>query len=71
MKRKERFYEINIFLNKIPKTQLKKWEKLDLKMEKLNFPGTDWRRLALIGAPQKNPAWHMVNIINVACNYFN
>ena len=24
-------------------------------MEKLNFPGTDWRGLALIGAP-KNPA---------------
>ena len=29
-------------------------EKLNLKMEKLNFPGTDWRGLALIGA-QKNP----------------
>ena len=22
-------------------------------MQKLSFPGTDWRRLALIGAPQK------------------
>ena len=22
-------------------------------MEKLNFPGTDWRGLALIGAPKK------------------
>ena len=53
MKRKERFYEINILENKIPKTQLKKWEKLNLKMEKLNFPGTDWRGLALIGAQKK------------------
>ena len=36
------------------KLNSKKWEKLNLKMEKLNFPGTDWRGLALIGA-QKNP----------------
>ena len=28
-------------------------EKLNLKMEKLNFPGTDWRGLALIGAQKK------------------
>ena len=32
----------------------KKMQKLNLKMQKLNFPGTHWRGLALIGA-QKNP----------------
>ena len=28
-------------------------EKHNLRMQKLNFPGTHWRGLALIGAPKK------------------
>jgi len=30
-------------------------QKLNLKKQKLNFPGTDWRGLALIGAQKKPP----------------
>ena len=33
---------------------MEKMQKLNLRMQKLNFPGTHWRGLALIGAP-KNP----------------
>ena len=33
---------------------MEKMQKLNLRMQKLNFPGTHWRGLALIGA-QKNP----------------
>ena len=33
---------------------MEKMQKLNLRMQKLNFPGTHWRGLAVIGA-QKNP----------------
>ena len=35
-------------------------QKLNLRMQKLNFPGTHWRGLALIGA-QKNPAFVQIS----------
>ena len=34
---------------------MEKMQKLNLRMQKLNFPGTHWRGLVLIGA-QKKPA---------------
>ena len=37
-----------------PKNSMEKMQKLNLRMQKLNFQGTHWRGLALIGA-QKNP----------------
>ena len=37
-----------------PKNSMEKMQKLNLRMQKLNFPGTHWSGLALIGA-QKNP----------------
>ena len=39
------------------------------KMQKLNFPGTHWRGLALIGA-QKNPAWRADLFQLVLFKYF-
>ena len=33
---------------------MEKMQKLNLRMQKLNFPGTHWRGLAVIGA-QKTP----------------
>ena len=35
---------------------MEKMQKLNLRMQKLNYPGTHWRGLALIGA-QKKPLW--------------
>ena len=32
---------------------MEKMQKLNLRMQKLNFPGTHWRGLALIGAQKK------------------
>jgi len=34
---------------------MEKMQKLNLRMQKLNFPGTHWRGVALIGAQKKNP----------------
>ena len=42
---------------------MEKMQKLNLRMQKLDFPGNHWRELALIGA-QKKP---LIRIILIAC----
>ena len=34
---------------------MEKMQKLNLRMQKLNFPGTHWRGLALVGAQKNTP----------------
>ena len=43
-------------------------QKLNLRTQKLNFPGTHWRGLALIGA-QKKPLIMLENDQKQACCY--
>ena len=48
----EKMQKLNLRMQKLNL----RMQKLNLRMQKLDFPGTNWRGLALIGAPKKNPA---------------
>ena len=40
---------------------MEKMQKLNLRMQKLNFPGTHWRGLALIGAQKTSLVLHRLS----------
>ena len=41
---------------------MEKMQKLNLRMQKLNFPGTYWRGLAVIGSQKKPLSLYIVDI---------